>query len=66
MELTIWSGILRSQVLEACKSKGGPPQHFELPEIKVNAFINDIQGGLHKALAQDPLLKVRMMEAGGS
>jgi hypothetical protein len=66
MELTIWLGNLRSQVLDACNSKGCPPRHFELPEIKVNAFLNDMQGGLQKALTQDPLLKARMMEAGGS
>jgi hypothetical protein len=28
MELTIWSGNLRSQVLDACNSKGCPPRHF--------------------------------------
>ena len=66
MELTIWSGNLRSQVLEACNSKGCPPRHFELPDIKVDAFLNDIQGGLQKALSQDPLLKSQMMEAGAS
>jgi hypothetical protein len=57
MELTIWSGNLRSQVLEACNSKGCPPRHFELPDIKVDAFLNDIQGGLQKS---------QMMEAGAS
>jgi len=66
MQLTIWTGNLRSQVLDACNSKGCPPRHFELPDIKVDVFINDIQGGLQKALLQDPLLKGQMMEAGGS
>jgi len=66
MELTIWSGNLRSQVLEACNSKGCPPRHFELPDIKVDAFLNDIQGGLQKALSPDPLLKGQMMEARAS
>ncbi len=64
MELTIWSGNLRSQVLDACNSKGCPTRHFELPDIKVNAFLNDTQGALQKALTQDPLLKNQMMEAG--
>jgi hypothetical protein len=66
MEITIWSGNLRSQVLEACNSKGCPPRHFELPDIKVDAFLNDMQGALQKALTQDPLLKGQMMEAGAS
>ena len=32
----------------------------------MDAFLNDIQGGLQKALSQDPLLKGQMMEAGAS
>src|SRR5258707_12569173 len=64
MELTIWSGNLRSQALDACNSKGCPTRQFELPDIKVNAFLNDTQGALQKALTQDPLLKNQMMETG--
>src|SRR5258706_12342366 len=64
MELTIWSGNLRSQFLDACNRKGCPEGAFELPNIKVNAFLNDTQGALQKALTQDPLLKNQMMEAG--
>lgn len=66
VEITIWSGNLKQQVYDAANSKGCAPRHFEMPDIKVQIFLNDVQGALQKALMQDPLLKGRMMEAGGS
>lgn len=66
MQITIWSGNLKQQVFTECNAKGCPPRHFEMPDIQVQIFIDDVQGGLQQALMQDPLLKARMMDAGGS
>ena len=66
MEVLLWSGNVKPQVIDACKSKGCLPTAFAVPDIRTKIFLNDVQGSLQKALQTDPLLKAQMMEAGAS
>jgi hypothetical protein len=66
VELILWSGNLKSQILDVCRTKNTVPRHFEMPDVNVHVVISEMQGGLQQALTQDPLLKARMMEAGGA
>jgi hypothetical protein len=66
VELILWSGNLKSQILDVCRTKNCMPRHFEMPDVNVKVIISEMQGGLQQALGQDPLLKGRMMDAGGA
>ena len=66
MDVTIFSGNLKSDVFEICRSVGYAPRHFEMADINVHIYLTDVQGALQKALMQDPLLKNQMMAAGRS
>ena len=66
MEVTIFSGNLRADVLEVCRSVGYAPRHFEMQDINVHIYLDDVQGALQKAVTTNPLLKQQMMAAGRS